>query len=419
MSKLNICIVGCVSKELRGPQRFVIEIAKWLSRNSIRGNVIYGSPKTIVKSIDIHSISMIAFEGEESALIRHLPSMIRSLLFSFLSFLKIIQLHKKCRFSIIHAQDANYGAMASMMASKLIHVPVVLHIHGINLAVIRLMIRPRWLARLYRAYYLFLQKELIKRSDCVICVSEDNKRFLPLGKKTVVPMGVNTTLFRVNHNSEYAREKLGIPKNAFTIGYVGALTAGKGLRLFLKSFYNTLREMPPETSAYLLIVGDGPERRGLEDLADELGVRQYLRLTGFRTDVPDLLDAMNIFVFPSMSEGSPIAILEAMAASKAIIASNIPAIREIVRDGEEAILVRPQNTDELKRAILLLYKDRNLRVELGHKAKERAKLYDAKEVYGRLLKVYKELAYRKELYADKTEFEVNQKYFAQGLKRLQ
>jgi glycosyltransferase involved in cell wall biosynthesis len=284
--------------------------------------------------------------------------------------------------------------MAAIASAKLLHVPVVVQVHGINMGVIHLLIRPRWLARLYRAYHLFLQKESIKKSDCVICVSEDNKRYLPIGEKTVIPMGINTTLFQVAQNSTDIREELGIPEDAFTLGYVGALSAGKGLHMLLESFYYILQEMP-QASTYLLIVGDGPEKKSLEDLAGKLGVRQYLRLTGFRADVARLLSVMDVFVFPSESEGSPIAILEAMAAGKAIIASDIPSIREIANHGEEAILVNRHNVEELKRAILSLYNNSNLRVKLGQRAKERAKSYDVERVYCKILKVYTELIHRR------------------------
>lgn len=374
-----------------------MEFSKWLSHRSIKGVMMCGSLETLVKSINIGDLSTMMLEGEELALIKHLPSIVHSLLFSFISFLRIIHLNKKSQFSIIHAQDANYGAMAAIAASKFIHVPVVLQVHGINTGVIRLLIRPRWLARLYRAYYLLLQKESIKRSDCVICVSEDNKKHLPIGKKIVIPMGVNTTSFQTTQSSADIREELRIPLHAFTLGYVGALSAGKGLRLLLESLYYMLQEIPQEASTYLLIVGDGPERRSLEGLADKLGIRQYLRLTGFQTHVARLLSIMDIFVFLSESEGSPIAILEAMAAGKAIIASDIPAIREIVRNGEEAILVDPHNTMELKRAILLLYSDPHLRAKLGRKAHERAELYEADRVYGQIVKLYEKLVSAKKI----------------------
>ena len=396
-----VCIIGSPSSENpRGPQKFVVQFSKWLSHRSIKGVVICGSLKKLATSINVNNISTPLFESEESALIKHLPSLVFSLSFSLLSFLKIIHLNKKHRLSIIHAQDANYCAMAAIVAARIIRVPVVLHIHGINMNVIRLLLKPKWLeksiiARLYRAYYLLLQKELIKRSDCVICVSKDYTKILPIGEKILIPMGVDTESFQLTQNSADIREKLGVPKHAFTLGYVGALSAGKGLHLLLKLFHCILQEMPQEASTYLLIVGDGPEKMSLEGLAGELGIKQYLRLTGFRTDVLRLLSIIDTFVFLSESEGSPIAILEAMASGKAIIASDVPSIREIVRNGEEAILVDPHSMTDLKRAIMLLYNDPDLRVELGRKARTRAELYDIDIVYGQIVRLFEKLVAEK------------------------
>ena len=392
---LSICIIGRAALEnFRGPEKFLVQFSNWLSDRPIKGVVICGSFKTLVRSIDIN-VSKMTPEGEGSTLIKHLPSILRSLLFSFLSFLKIIYLNKRQHFSIIHAQDANYGAMAAIAAAKLLDVPVILQIHGINMNVLRLLIRPNWLARLYRAYYLFLQRELIKRSSCVICVSENNRKYLPVGKKIVIPMGVNTASFQVAQKSPDAREEFKIPEHAFTLGYVGALSAGKGVHVLLKSFYYVLREMPQEASMYLLIVGDGSERKDLENLADKLGISQYLRLTGFRTDVSRLLGTMDMFILPSESEGSPMAILEAMAAGKAIIASNIPSIREIVKNGKEAVLVDHHSVEEFKRAILLLYNNSDLRAKLACAAREKVRLYDTERGYGQILDVYKELIHCK------------------------
>ena len=394
---MAVCIIGSPSSENpRGPQRFLVQFSKWLSRRSIKGVLICGSPKKLAISVNVDNISAILSENEESTIIKHLPSLVFSTSFSFLSFLKIIHLTKKHRLSIIHAQDANYCAIAAIAAARIMRVPVVLHVHGINMHVTRLLLKPKWLeksviARLYRAYYFLLQKELIRRSDCVICVSEDNKKILPIGKKTLIPMGVDTASFQLAQNSADTREKLGIPKHAFTLGYVGALSVGKGLHMLLKLFYCILQEMPQEASAYLLIVGDGPERKSLEELARRLGIKQYLRLTGFSTDVVKMLSIMDIFVFLSESEGSPIAIMEAMASRKAIIASDISSIREIVRNGEEAILVNPRNMTDLKRAVMLLYEDPYLRAKLGRKAHERAKAYDVDRVYGQIVELYEKL----------------------------
>ncbi|MFX0069391.1 MAG: hypothetical protein ACFE7I_09990, partial [Candidatus Hodarchaeota archaeon] len=116
---MTICIVSCLSSEIRGPQRFALEFSKWLSSKSIKGVMLYGSAKTFVESIDINDNSTVILEEERSGLIKHFPRIVRSLLSSFLSFLRIIQLNKEYQFSIIHVHDANYGAMAAIASAKL------------------------------------------------------------------------------------------------------------------------------------------------------------------------------------------------------------------------------------------------------------------------------------------------------------
>jgi len=183
-------------------------------------------------------------------------------------------------------------------------------------------------------------------------------------------------------------------KNGVTIGYVGGLKPEKNVETLITAFKDFLKNNP-EVKATLVIIGDGPMKVLLEGAVKKYNLSGHVLFTGFIPDAYRFLNAIDIFVLPSLSEGSPLALIEAMAAGKAIIASNIPAIREIVRHGEEAILVNPYSVEELKQAILLLYNNPDLRAKLGHKAKERAKLYDVNKVYGEILKVYEELVRRK------------------------
>jgi glycosyltransferase involved in cell wall biosynthesis len=101
------------------------------------------------------------------------------------------------------------------------------------------------------------------------------------------------------------------------------------------------------------------------------------------------LNAIDIFVLPSLSEGSPFSLIEAMAAGKAIIASNIPAIREIVEDGKEALLFNPYIPEQLKEAILKLYHNPELRRKLGQNAEKKVKQYDINVVFPKIIEVYR------------------------------
>ena len=171
------------------------------------------------------------------------------------------------------------------------------------------------------------------------------------------------------------------------MGYVGRLDPIKNVDGLIRGFVQAASIDRKHLS--LVILGDGPDRARLEELAGTQNVPIIFK--GFTNNVPDELLKIDVFVLPSFSEGCPLSLLEAMASGKAIIASNLPTIREIVRQNKEAILVNPHDTNMLQKAILELSNDEVLRNKLANNAKERAKLYDNKRVYSKILDVYRTL----------------------------
>lgn len=396
MKELVLGIIdGPPGKGIRGPQIFLVQYSKWLGSKSVKGAVICGSRRRLVKSFNIGNSSGIknTIENESFGPIKYLPSMVRSFLYVFLSFIELLRLNRKYRFSILHTQDTLYAGMAAVAAAKILHIPAILSARGINTNVLELKIRPKVIARLYRAFYLRMQKELMKRSAGVFCVGEYTKSRLPnVGRKVTIKSAVNLALFQESPGKpREVYEELGIPAFAFVFGYIGSLTVVKRVHLILESFQHILPEIPSSALAYLAIVGDGAERGKLERLTKELEIEQYVRFTGFRTDVARLLGAIDVFVLLSESEGLPHSVIEAMAAGKAIIASDIPSIREVVNHNEEAILVDPHNNEELKQAMLALYEQPELRIRLSKQARRKANLYDINRVYSQILERYVEV----------------------------
>ena len=121
------------------------------------------------------------------------------------------------------------------------------------------------------------------------------------------------------------------------------------------------------------------------------GLTNKIIFTGTRLDTDRLFSALDIFVLPSYTEGCPTALLEAMESGKAIIASDILAIREIVENENEALLFDPYNPEHLKNAILRVFQDPRLRIKLGENAKKKAKQYDITVVYPKIVEVYQEI----------------------------
>lgn len=164
----------------------------------------------------------------------------------------------------------------------------------------------------------------------------------------VVPNGVDLERFCPIRKEE-ARERCGISSNGFIFMYVGSLVPGKGLEPLLEAFWS----LGPLCEAKLYLVGDGGLRRNLEERAQGLGIADRIVFAGARPhkEIPLWLNAADCLILPSFSEGCPNVILEASACRCPIIATRIGGIPEIIKHGENGILVEPGDPAGLARAM--------------------------------------------------------------------
>jgi glycosyltransferase involved in cell wall biosynthesis len=147
--------------------------------------------------------------------------------------------------------------------------------------------------------------------------------------------------------------------------------------------------------ARFAIAGEGPERARLEQIVSSLGLSGRVAFLGHRSDVPDLLAAADIFALPSLYEGAPLSVLEAMAAGKAIVTSSIAGTNELVRDDESALLVEPGDAIALAAALRRMLADSALRARLGAVARERAAAdFSVTRATERVTRVYEHLLAR-------------------------
>jgi glycosyltransferase involved in cell wall biosynthesis len=219
-----------------------------------------------------------------------------------------------------------------------------------------------------------INKFLARYSDKVVAVSGTVKRDvltydgLAEDKVSVIYNGIDSDSF-LNLNGSLIRSNLGISSETPVVGTVGRLTVQKGQK-YLIDAVSTLRENFPQI--VLLIVGDGPLRGEIEKYIKTLGLEGNVILLGTRRDIPQLLSAMDIFVLPSLWEGLGTAVIEAMAAGKPIIATDIPPLREIINSEKVGILVPVKDSNAFASSIELLLHNRTLAENLGKSAKERA-----------------------------------------------
>jgi len=207
-------------------------------------------------------------------------------------------------------------------------------------------------------------------------------------KTCYIPNAVDTDLFKPMNVD---RKAWGINERDICLLYVGRLVKMKGLQILLKSFKEANREVE---MLKLLIVGNGPLRDELVEKTREYGLGdRVLFLGSIQPDkLPSIYAAADIAVLPSAYEGLSRMLLEAMACGKAVIASDIPANRELITNGQDGFLVTPPTPSSLKEAIVTFALNEGLREYLGKKAREKVSFeYSASYRISRILDVYQKV----------------------------
>ena len=382
-----------------GEEKDTISLGKWLQNQgyavTIVGRKLFGV--AIDEFFDATPIESKLLGEPHSLRLPYSMFALSMLVTSLLFVLHVMTINRKSRISLLHAQDTGYGGLAAVISAKLLRVPVIVSSHGLRYKT--LSYSKGISNRLLMPWEYCLDVFTSRHADLVINVSPAGEDFFDkIGvekpKMELIPTGIDIDSFRASEESRLSiRNELGT-HNDVLLGYVGRLSEEKNLSTLVEAFARALRH---DEKMKLILVGPGPSEETLRMLAYERGIGDKVTFTGIRHDVDRILSALDIFVLPSYTEGCSTSLQEAMASGKAIIGSDIPGISQMVRDSEEAILINPHRVEELEQAILLLCRNPALRAELGRKAEERAKLYDAEVVWGRVLDAYKKSLLRKHI----------------------
>jgi len=161
--------------------------------------------------------------------------------------------------------------------------------------------------------------------------------------------GIDIEFFKkYTFRDEDKKRKLGLDKDAFVIGNISRFDSIKGHRYLIEGFSMLVKEM---NNAVLVLVGDGLEKAAMQKLVSSLGIQDKVYFLGNRTDIPSLLSIFDIFVFPSIREGLPYALIEALAAGVPIVATNVIGNNELIKDGMNGVLCKPKSGEAIFEAI--------------------------------------------------------------------
>lgn len=281
------------------------------------------------------------------------------------AILRLARLIRQERPDILHTHTAKAGAVGRVAAllSGDARPPVVVHtFHG---HVLRGYFNP-----VVTLGFRMLERALAQITTALIAVSPEVRDDLvrlhvaPASRFTVIRLGIELDE-RVHAGDEErleTRRILGVPPEAFLVGWVGRMTAVKRT----DDVVLTLRKLVDKgVDAYLCLIGDGPDRDGLEQRAHELGVVQRCLFVGYQQDVARFYDAIDALLLPSANEGTPVSVIEALAAGRPAVATRVGGVPDVLRDGIDGYLVEVADTDGLADRLAELAADPQRRRQMG------------------------------------------------------
>jgi glycosyltransferase involved in cell wall biosynthesis len=251
-----------------------------------------------------------------------------------------------------HGYKANlYG----LLASRGLSVPIIATCHNWTRQTIALRI------------YACLDILILKRFAKVVSVSMDVAERLRAGglrdqRVTVIHNGVEVCAKDEKNEKHVSCD---FSTNETVIGAVGRLVPEKGFQYLFQAAPTIIEKFP---HVKFLIIGEGPFRKELEDLSRDLGIQSHVVFTGKREDMKALYDRMDIFVLPSLNEGMPMSILEAMAAQRPVIGTAVGGVPALVIPEQTGLLVQPADSAGLTGALIRLMNDSDLRTSLAERA---------------------------------------------------
>jgi glycosyltransferase involved in cell wall biosynthesis len=378
-----------------GPARHVAILDEGLR---VRGHdtlVVYGSLAAGEGSLE----RLLDDRALPSIYVPHLGRRVRPL-DDLRAFISIFRAIRQRRPDVIHTHTAKAGALGRLAAAlhNAItpgrHQAVVVHtFHG----------------HVFSGYFgvagsmlvRVAERALARLTDTIVAISPAQRadltetfRIAPPARVQTVPLGLELTpLLRAPREGRGLRQALGLGPSAVVVGFVGRLVPVKDPATLVRAAALARREV---ADLHLIVAGDGALRASLHGLADDLGIAGSVHFLGWCSDLPSLYAAMDVFVLTSINEGTPVSLIEAMAAGVPAVATRVGGVPDVIRDGVDGMLVPAGDAPAVARAILDTISDRALAAQRARAARDRvAERYESARLVDDMEELYRELLRRK------------------------
>ena len=297
---------------------------------------------------------------------------------------QIIKLIQDEHIQIVHAHGSRAASNILYPVRKL-HIPLIYTVHGWSFHDDQ-----SYIVRKLRGWS---EKIICNSASQVICVSESNKetgsKVFGLKHAVVIENGVNLDKFNPDGQFKDLRPEFGFSESDFIVGFIARCTKQKNPLVFLAALEKAHSVNP---SVKGLFVGEGEMDDEVDFYIRQHQMSGYLYRSPFRTDVPDLLHCVDVYCLPSLWEGLSIALLEAMAMRKAIIATPTDGTKEVLQHEENGLLISLNNNSDLADSICRLYHDSSLKKKCSESARHFvSQRFNAKRVADSVMSIYSQL----------------------------
>jgi glycosyltransferase involved in cell wall biosynthesis len=298
------------------------------------------------------------------------------------AYRKIKEIIKEFKPDIVHTHASKAGTLGRLAAASC-GVKVIVHtFHG--------HVFHSYFGKAKTEFYKNIERYLAKKSSKIIAISNRQKEELTIEHKicnadkvVVVPLGFDLDRFQQNQQEKRAifRSYYNLADDEIAIGIIGRLVPVKGHALFLESIKKVLDKTNKKVRAF--IIGDGDDRAVVEAKATELGivytnehnhaVKAQLTFTSWIKDIDGALAGLDIVALTSLNEGTPVSLIEAQAANKPIVTTNVGGIRNVVLENETSFLIESRDAEVFGAKLQLLAEDDALRLKMGARGWEHVK----------------------------------------------
>jgi glycosyltransferase involved in cell wall biosynthesis len=280
--------------------------------------------------------------------------------FDFSVWGKVKKLLVSLNIELVHAHGTRANSN-TFWATKSLSLPFIYTVHGWSF-------HQNQHPLVYKSK-VWIEKLLTRQADTVINVSKSNQldgvTKFQMKRSVVIYNGISQEKFNPQKAYNDIRKEFNISGSKIVVGYMVRMTEQKDPHTMIRAIQLAMKQ---SKELVFLMVGDGDLRESTEALAKKLGVMDHVIFTGFRTDIPDILNAIDIYCLPSLWEGLPIGLLEAMGMKKAVIATAVDGSVEVIKNGKTGLLIDKNNPEDLAKKLLYLASNKKEMAILGANA---------------------------------------------------